>query len=568
MDLTLIILTVGWIFVAIWIPIVIAANRKTHPKALFILFFAEMWERFSYYGMRALLTLYMVQVLFLGELNAEERALGIYGAYTAMAYLFPIIGGLIADRIFGFRRAILLGGFLMMLGHFALALEGMAFGGSMPLFFGSLGLIIVGNGYFKPNISSFLGTFYTKDDPRKDGAFTIFYMGVNIGAFLATLTCGYVGQQINWHYGFGLAGIGMGLGLIVFWLNQGAFGNKGLPPGVAPEEEEEEELVPTTGGAARLEKQEETQKGINLAGGAREYLSRETQEIAVPSFLGDKRNLLVLAGTLFMIPVCALLLNANAVLSGLLTLAGIGIVVFMFVYGARMGSKVEGQRLWVVGVLFVFHAVFWALFEQAGGSLTLFADKNIDRFVMGTEIPASIFQSFNPFYIIIFAPVFSWMWLRLRNRNAEPSTPMKFVLGLLQLAFGFLIIVLGARYFADSEGLVPIIFLALMYLFHTTGELSLSPVGLSLITKLSPARIVGFVMGAWFLSISLANNMAGLIGQLAAVDGGDAADASRFDTLALYSQTYLTWGVFVVAGAAAILALLVPVLRRWMHGIH
>lgn len=522
MDITLLIMTVGWIFVALWIPFVIATNRKTHPKALFILFFAEMWERFSYYGMRALLTLYMVQVLFFGQKDAEVEAIGIYGAYTAMVYLSPVIGGLIADRVFGFRKAIILGGILMMLGHFALAMEGLFFEGNLNLFFLSLGLIIVGNGYFKPNISSFLGHFYEKNDPRKDGAFTIFYMGVNIGAFLSTLTCGYVGQTINWHYGFGLAGIGMAIGVIVFWLNSSTFGDKGLPPDPAA--------------------------------------------AAQPAFAGLSQNLLIYIGTFLAIFVCAYFLNLSEVMSIILLITSFGIVGYIVYSALSNEDKAEGQRLLVVAVLFFFHAVFWALFEQAGGSLTLFTDKNVNRMVGGTEIPASIFQSLNPFYIMILAPVFSWIWLRLNKAGREPSTPMKFVLGLAQLGLGFAIIVLGARYFA-ADGYVPLIFLLLMYLFHTTGELSLSPVGLSMITKLSPTKIVGFVMGAWFLSISLANSMAGVIGQLTATESvGEGV--SLTETLELYSNTYLTWGVLVVLGAASLLLLLVPTLRRWMHGIH
>lgn len=524
MDITLIILIIGWLFTAIWVPTVIASKRKHHPRALFILFFAELWERFSYYGMRALLTLYMVNVLFdtLGQAEADTRALGIYGSYTAMVYLSPVIGGLVADRIFGFRKAILFGGILMMLGHFSLALEGMLFPGSMVLFFLSLGLIITGNGYFKPNISSFLGMFYDKNDPRKDGAFTMFYMGVNIGSFLATLTCGYIGQTINWHYGFGLAGIGMGIGVLVFWLNQHIFGDKGYEP--------------------------------------------NPEDAARPMALGLSKNMLVIIGTILFVPFCAALLNLTNIVSTLLLVASF-LILGYFVYSAVTNpDKVEGQRLLVVVVLFVFHAVFWALFEQAGGSLTLFTDRNVDRVIMGTELPASIFQSFNPFYIMVLAPLFSWMWVRLNQNGYEPSTPMKFVLGLAQLGFGFLIIVLGARFFA-ADGYVPLIFLALMYFFHTTGELSLSPVGLSMITKLSPEKIVGFVMGAWFLSIALANKMAGLIGTLTASDDLKEG-ASALDTLGIYSQTYLTWGVYIVLGAAAILFLLVPQLRKWMHGIH
>lgn len=526
MDITLWILTVGWIFVLIWVPIVIMSNRKTHPSALFVLFFAEMWERFSYYGMRALLTLYMTLVLFesMGDQAAQTRALGVYGSYTSMVYLFPVIGGLIADRIFGFRKAVLFGGILMMLGHFSLALEGMLFEGNLMVFFFSLALIIVGNGYFKPNISSFLGKFYEPNDARKDGAFTIFYMGVNIGAFLATLTCGYVGENISWHYGFGLAGIGMGVGLLVFWLaGPRTFGEKGLPP--------------------------------------------DPEDAKKPLLAGLNKNVLVILGSLAFLPICAALLNLDALMSSSLLIVSLFIIGYMVYLGVSSKEKSEGQRLLVVIVLFFFHAIFWALFEQAGGSLTLFTYKNVDRVVGGTEIPASIFQSLNPFYIMIFAPVFSWIWIKLNKAKREPSTPMKFVLGLFQLGLGFLAIVLAAKFFADDKGMVSVFFLFVMYLLHTTGELSLSPVGLSMITKLSPAKIVGFVMGVWFLSIALANKLAGEIGKLTASESL-SDDASAFETLALYSDTYLVWGVYVVMGAAAILLFLVPTLRKWMHGIH
>lgn len=524
MDSTLVLLIGGWLFVAAWIPVVILTNRRIHPRALFVLFFTELWERFSYYGMRAILVLYMTRVLFaeMAQAEADRRALGIYGAYTAMVYLFPLLGGLIADRVAGFRKAVVLGGVLMMLGHFSLALEGMLFGGNVTLFFLSLALIIMGNGYFKPNLSSFLGTFYEKDDPRKDGAFTIYYMGVNIGAFLSTLTCGYVGEQISWHYGFGLAGIGMALGVVVFVLAGSWFGDRGLPPDTP--------------------------------------LARRPLVAGVGAFP------LVIVGSLLALPLIAAFLNLNVVLSWILVAVSVGVLAFLFVHGKTRASEVDGPRLWVVAVLFVFHAVFWALFEQAGGSLTLFAERNVDRIVGGSEIPASVMQSFNPFYIIVLAPLFSWIWIRLRAAGAEPSTPMKFVLGLAQLGLGYLVIVLAAR-LAASDGLVPLVFLAVMYLLHTTGELSLSPVGLSMITKLSPARIVGFVMGAWFLSIALANSMAGLIGQFTA--GEDpGVEAPRLVTLARYSAIYLEWGVYVVFGAAALLLLAVPLLKRWMRGIH
>lgn len=541
MDLTYWIMIFGWVFVLIWIPAIIYSNKNTHPKALFILFFAEMWERFSYYGMRALLTLYMVQVLFaeLSQSAADTKALGIYGSYTAMVYLFPVIGGIVADKIYGFRKAIILGGVLMIFGHFSLALEGMFFEGNMMLFFLSLALIIVGNGLFKPNVSSFLGKFYTANDPRKDGGFTIFYMGVNIGAFLSILTCGYVGQTISWHYGFGLAGIGMFLGLLVFVMfGQNAFGNKGILPSTISNADDEEE-------------------------------GSESETSTTPTTLPQKiktQQLLTTIATIAVVPVCAFMLGYSEAMTYILIFLSIGILGVLVAQSFAMESKVAGQRLLVVVVLFVFHAMFWALFEQAGGSITLFTERNVDRVVFGSEIPASIFQFFNSLFIILLAPVFSWMWGKMSKKGAEPSTPMKFVLGLSQLALGFAVLVLGAKFFAD-DGLMPVLFLVIMYFFHTTGELSISPVGLSMITKLSPAKAVGFVMGAWFLSMALANKMAGLIGELTASDDSDRK-LSVMESLGVYTDTYLIWGVFVVAASAILLVLLVPQLKKWMHGIH
>ncbi|MAM17934.1 MAG: oligopeptide:H+ symporter [Bacteroidota bacterium] len=528
MDIALWLLIIGWVFVLLWVPFIIYTNKKSHPKALFVLFFAEMWERFSYYGMRALLVLYMTKVLFidLAQNVAESQAYGIYGSYTAMVYLFPVIGGLVADRLLGFKKTIIWGGILMALGHFTLALQGIEnLEGNMPFFFAALSLIIVGNGFFKPNISSFLGTFYETDDPRKDGAFSIFYMGVNIGSFLATLTCGYVGQEINWHYGFGLAGIGMMLGLIMFYLASKT--NMLQGKGGEPEE--------VTAGDRKL--------------------------------FGMKPAIAVYALSLLAIPVCAFMLDLSDFMAGALIVISLGIIAYLIFQAVTNKNKVEGQRILVVVVLFFFHAVFWALFEQAGGSLTIFADKNVDRLVGGTEIPASLFQSLNPFFIMVLAPVFSWLWITLNKAGKEPSTPMKFVLGLAQLALGFAVIVLGAKFFASGDGLVPIVFLALMYMLHTMGELSLSPIGLSMVTKLSPAKIVGFVMGAWFLSIALANKMAGLIGTLTTSEAVDDNTPAAV-TLGIYSNTYFIWGVCVVGGAALLLLVLVPLLRKWMHGIH
>ncbi|GAA0716713.1 peptide MFS transporter [Aquimarina litoralis] len=523
MDFTLILLIVAWAFCLVWVPMTIVANRKSHPKALFVLFFAEMWERFSYYGMRALLTLYMAKVMFkaLGD-GADLKAVAVYGSYTALVYLFPVIGGLIADKYFGFRRAIIFGGVLMMLGHFALAMEGLVFEGNELLFYLSLSLIIVGNGYFKPNVSSFLGEFYEEEKYKlqKDGAYNIFYMGINVGAFLSALTCGYLGEKVGWHYGFGLAGVGMFFGLMTFYMNRNVFGERGVVK----------------------------EAGVKKV------------------FSGISLNVVILIATVVFVPLTASLLSFNEVLEIILLVAGIGILAGLIIYGAISKERVEGTRLWVVVVLAAFNIFFWALFEQAGGSLTLFTDKNVDRVLFGSEIPASAFQSLNAFFIITLATAFTWMWSKLRKRNLEPSTPMKFVLGLVQLAIGFGVIVLGANMFS-TDGLVPMIFIVLMYFFHTTGELSLSPVGLSMVSKLSPAKIVGFVMGVWFVSFALANKLAGKIGEWAASEKLPE-NAQLQDTLDIYSTTYLNWGVYVVLGAAAILLLLVPLLRKWMGGIH
>ena len=526
-DIALLLLISGWVFVLIWIPIVIYSNRKIHPKALFIIFLTEMWERFSYYGMRALLTLYMAKVLYanLGEQQANTKAIGVYGAYTAMAYLFPVVGGMIADRFFGFRKSVIIGAALMAIGHITLGMQGIpGFESNQTIFFLSLAIIILGNGYFKPNMSSFLGTFYEPDDPRKDSAYSIFYMGVNTGSLLAMLTCGYVGQRIGWHYGFGLAGIGMTLGLILFmWLGPKYFEDKGLPND------------PNAG--------------------------------KKPLFAGLSVNSTIILGTIVLIPVVMFLLNPNAILSRVLLGVSILILSYIIWHALSLPDRKEGQRLLVIVFLFFFHMIFWMLFEQAGGSIALFTDKNVNRMVLGTEIPASQFGALNGFFVILLAPIFSWMWMWLGKRKMEPSTPLKFLLGLFQIALGFGLIVWGARSFA-TDGLMPLVFLVMMYFFHTSGELSISPIGLSMISKLSPAKMVGFVMGAWYLSISLGNSLASEIGKLTAGGNLDGTNLSRMDSLVVYTDTYLLWGIYVVLGITVVLALLIPLLRKWMHGIH
>jgi proton-dependent oligopeptide transporter, POT family len=521
MDFALGLLIFGWVFVLIWVPLVVYSQRKVHPKALFTLFFAELWERFSFYGMRALLILYMTKVLFdqMAQGEADARAYGIYGAYNALLYAAPLIGGLLADRLMGFRQAVITGGIMMAAGQFTLALTAGTMLGETVFFLG-LALLTVGNGFFKPNISSFLGTFYEKNDSRKDSAFTIFYMGINIGAFLAPLTCGYLGQRIDWSLGFLVAGLGMVLGVLVFWRNMSKFEDKGNPP--------------------------------------------DPIDYKKPYFMGLSKQWLIIIGSVLTVPVFSLLINAEVVTSYILVIGGLSIIGYLIYTSLTAEDKVDGQRMIVFIFLFFFHMVFWMLFEQAGGSLNIMTDRYVN--LHGME--ASQLQSLNPLYIILLAPVFSWVWARLGKAGREPRTPTKFLLGLLQMALGYFIIVWGIRSVigtADQGTLIPLIFLLGMYLFHTTGELSLSPVGLSVVTKLAPAKVVGFVMGAWFLSIAFAHKIAGELGKLIA-EPGDSATAA--DSLKAFADVYMMWGVYVVLGAAVILLLLSPFLKKWMHGVH
>jgi POT family proton-dependent oligopeptide transporter len=521
MDFALLLLIGGWIFVGIWIPIVIFSQKKVHPKALFALFATELWERFSFYGMRALLILYLTQDLFAkmeaGE--ADARAYGVYGAYNALLYAAPIVGGMLADRLIGFRRAITMGGLFMAIGQFILAASSGFDLGEFAFFLG-LGALTVGNGLFKPNISSFLGTFYDRNDKRKDSAFTIFYMGINIGAFLAPITIGYLGQTIHWSLGFLVAGIGMLVGLVLFWYNMRDYGDKGNAPNPA------------------------ALKSTFFAGISKEYA--------------------IILGAIIIVPIFSFLIDNEGITNYILFIVGALCIGYLLYTAFTAEDKAEGQRMIVFIFLFIFHMIFWTLFEQAGGSLNILAERHVNLHGM----QASQLQAVNPLYIILLAPVFSWIWLKLGKMNAEPRTPMKFFFGLVQMALGYFIIVWGIKSIipdANSGTLVPLIFLLGMYLFHTTGELSLSPVGLSVVTKLSLAKVVGFVMGAWFLSIAFAHKIAGELGKMIAAPGADADAAT---TLNAFADVYLTWGVYVVLGAAVILLLLTPILKKWMHGIH
>ncbi len=513
------IMAIAWIVVSIWIGGVLYSNRKTHPKALFLLFFAEFWERFSYYGMRALLVLYMVKQLA----YADDQAYGVYAAYGAMVYATPILGGLIANKMFGYRRSILVGGVLMAAGHFTMALLGLW--ENDYVFFLALALLIIGNGYFKPNISSFIAEFYEKNDVRKDSAYTLFYMGINAGAMLTPLTCGVIGEDTetfgvhSWHYGFGLAGVGMLLGLFVFmWAQKaGHFEDKGFAP-------DEEKLNLKTAG---------------LPNGVGIYLM-----------------------TALAIPAVMVLINFNKVLDvGLAFLIG-GVLIGLAIYGGKMEDREDGQRLWVIVVLLLFTTLFWTFFELAGSAISLYTDRNVDKTIGGVTLATSMFQAVNPAFIIILAPAFSWLWKFLGEKKIEPSAPIKFAIGLLLLGLGFMAFKVGET--GASAGLVTVWWLILAYLLHTLGELCLSPVGLSLVTKLAPSRLVGLMMGIWFLSSSAAHQLGAIIARF--TSPVDKTITDPVQTLGVYTEVFFNVGLTAVA-ASIFLFLISPIIKKWMHGV-
>lgn len=480
-----------------------------HPRGLFLLFFVEMWERFSYYGMRALLVFYMTK----GFMKLDDaRAYGIYGAYTALVYATPFVGGMLADRLLGQRRAVILGGLLMAAGHLLMTVEHTA------AFSTALALLIAGNGFFKPNISTMVGSLYGDGSPKRDSGFTIFYMGINLGAALAPLVCGYVGETYGWHYGFGLATLGMLLGLGLFVARGRLDGGVGEPP-----------------------------RGADSS----------------PVFLGLDGFQAVSLGTAVAIPLFALLVQATSLAGIVLAVFG-GAALLKLVYDSFQVDADERRRLWVVLVLMFFSMLFWAFFEQAGSSLNNFADRNVNRLVLGREVPASIFQAANPVYILAFGLLFSMLWGFLGRRGLDPPAPIKFSMGLAQLGLGFAAIWLGARTDA-TDGMVPLWWLLLAYLLHTTGELCLSPVGLSMVTRLSPARMVSTVMGAWFLATAFSNYLAGMIAALTGAGHGGAEDGlvpPPVETVGIYAGVFGTIAVTSLASAAVLLALS-PLLIRW-----
>ncbi|GAA4465733.1 peptide MFS transporter [Nibrella saemangeumensis] len=490
------------------------ATSTKHPTGLYVLFFTEMWERFSYYGMRAILLLFLIANIGTGGMGlTEAEGAAIYGLYTASVYLLSLPGGWIADNILGQRKSIWYGGLIIMLGHIILA-----FPGGSTLFYMGLCTVAIGTGLLKPNISAIVGELYPEGGARRDAAFNIFYMGINLGSFLGITIVGYLGQKVGWHYGFGAAAIGMGLGMVIFriygqkYLNQ--YGNE-------PKKADPNEVKSKTGSRSLI------------------------------GFLVGLAAVLVvlqLTGTLD-------LTTAQGLAKGMGTIISL-VAVSYFVYIMLAGGldAVEKKRVAVLFVFFLAAALFWAGFEQQGSSLQIFADRHTDLNLFGWEMPSSWFQNFNPAFILLFSPILASLWIGLANRNTNPSTPTKFGLGLVLLGGGYLVMVFAAQIARTGELTSPL-WLTFTYLFHTLGELCLSPVGLSAFTKLAPRRYVSQLMGIWFVGASLGNLIAGLF-----AGGFDEENVQQMPDLFM-SVVYFSFGFGIL-----ILILSLP-LKRWMGGI-
>ena len=471
-----------------------------HPSGLSTLFFTELWERFSYYGMRGLLVLFMVDAVEKGGMGLNDRtASSIYGLYTAFVYLAALPGGWIADRLIGAQRAVWIGGLIIAAGHFTLVIP------STKAFFLGLILVVIGTGFLKPNISAIVGQLYPEGGARRDAGFTIFYMGINMGAFLGPLICSYLGEQVNWHLGFGAAGIGMLFGVAQYKFSAARLGDAGLHT-------------------------VKSQEQLNAAGFDKAWYL----VIAGFTVVGT----MVILGLSELITLDALTLAQNTTY----VIVGIAFAFFIYVFAFGNLTPDERSRTLVIVILFVTSAVFWSGFEQAGSSLTLFADRYTDRMLFSFEVPAGWFQSLNPFYIVVLAPIFASFWVKLARRQLDPSMPAKFALGLIILGLGFLIMVAAAKLVVAGNEAAPY-WLILTYLLHTMGELCLSPVGLSSVTKLAPKRFVGQMMGIWFLATSLGNLIAGLL-------------AGRFDPEALNEMPGLFMQIVVVSVGSGVLLLL------------
>ncbi len=499
-----------------------------HPKGLLVCFTTEMWERFSFYGMKYLLLLYLTKYHLFTDVNGLE----VLGGYAALVYAMPVIGGLLADRYLGMRKAVVFGGLLLVAGHFGMAFEGeqarvvngeiLRDDSALQIFYFSLALIVIGVGFLKPNISTIVGQLYDKDDPRRDSGFTIFYMGINLGAFTATLLCGYLGETFGWGYGFGAAGIGMLVGLTSF-----LYGQKHLHGHAEPKDPE-------------LLKQK--------------------------SPIGLSKELTVYLGGLVGVAVAWQMLQFHGAVGTLLNVLSVVVLLGMGWFIAVKCDEDERSRMIVLIVLIISTVVFWALFEQSAASMTLYADRVLNRNILGVELTASQFGALNAMFIFMFAPVFAWLWTALARRGLEPSTPVKFALGIAQAGLGFGALVVGAT-MPDESGRVLGYWMVLAYLLHTWGELCLSPVGLSAVTKLAVPSVVGVMMGAWFLATAYSEFVAAQLSKIAAIDTVNGGVTDIGVALASYTDLFdsLLW---VGLGAGALMLALSPLLKKMMRGVH
>lgn len=468
-----------------------------HPKGLYMLFFAEMWERFSYYGMRALLIFYLTK----HWLFSDGKANLVYGAYTSLVYITPVLGGYLADRYLGNRKAVTFGGILIAIGHLLMTFEGT--GGqndpTINVFWAALAFIIVGTGFLKANISVMVGQLYKLTDVRRDGAYTIFYMGINVGAAIGTILVGYLGETIGWGYGFGLAGIGMLAGLVVFVIGKGALMGAGEAP------------------APLSKSREMSLYGIGIAS----------------------------------VAVIWALVQYQDVIQTLLIISGVALLAYVLYESFKL-EKEPRERMFAILFLISLNPLFWGLFEQAGGSMSLFTDRFVDR--SGT--PASLFQSINPIIIIMMAPVIAVIWQWLGKRGKEPSAPVKFALALAQMGLANLVLVWGAQAWGIAV-MTPVFLVFAYYFFATTAELCLSPVGLSAMNRLAPKFLASLIMGAWFYMTAVGNFVAGKIGEATGGHGGEMSKAKLLEVYELFG--------WISIGAAVLVLLLSPIVKRWMH---
>ena len=581
-----------------------------HPKGLYVCFATEMWERFSFYGMKFILLLYLTKY----HLFSDNQGLDILGAYAGLVYALPVIGGLIADRYLGGRRAVLFGGILLVIGHFLMAFEGqqavyyaagtvltesltlatgevLAAGtvlatevtkqdtAALNIFYTAIAFIVIGVGFLKPNISVIVGKLYPENDPRRDSGFTLFYMGINVGALVATLVCGWLGETYGWKYGFGLAGIGMILGLITFLFGQRYL--KGYAESPNPE-----------------------WLSTKLVGIKQEWWIYIGSIVALPlvwwlvqsePVVHITQNIFLLLGVVGILAYAMLHSNpwqskkSVFTLTALVIVVGIGSVLTQnqvfkvsddateywlyaallallgfIVYGFARHRSVEFTRTLVLMILIVSTIVFWSLFEQSAASMTLFADRVLDRDVFGATIGASQFAALNPAFIMLLAVPFALLWPWLAARGLNPSTPVKFAIGTIFAGLGFAALVLGAQ-FPNDLGKVATLWFVLAYFCHSTGELCLSPIGLSAVTKLSIPRVVGVSMGTWFVATALSETLATRLSKLASIDTSAKSDVAAM--LATYTSLF-EYLALVGVGFGLFLLVISPLLKRGMGGIN